>query len=145
MFWNPDIPFFPPTVSKVPFVKWQRGYRFVSVTYYMQPAPTNLSNITGALLHFKFLSDFHDRARQEAARGEHFGGAREYKLYIRKLDLDASLKLHFPGSVRYQNSEQLISCGLSRTSDEFERFVRQEVGIPDRIITWATTANSSSS
>ncbi len=126
-FWDSKTPFFPPTVSKVPLVKWRSGYRYISGIHYMQPSPTTLSGVTGALLHFKFLSDFHDRAEREAARGEHFDGAREYKLYLQKLEHDKSLKLHFPGSVRYQNSEQLVGYALSRTSPEFENFVRAGV------------------
>lgn len=124
VFWNPDTPFFPPTVSKVPLVKWRSGYRYVSSTHYMQPAPARLSNVTGALLHFKFLSDFHHRATREAARGEHFESAREYKMYLQKLQRDAALTLHYGDSRRYENSDQLVRCGLTRTSEEFERFVR---------------------
>jgi hypothetical protein len=123
-FWGRLTPFFPPTVSKVPFVKWRKGYRYVNVTHYMRPAPAKLSDVTGALLHFKFLSDFHDRAKREAGRGEHFDGAREYKLYLQGLARDPSLTLHFPGSVRYQDSGQLVARALARTSADFESFVR---------------------
>jgi hypothetical protein len=125
VFWRPDTPFFPPTVSKVPLVKWRRGYRYVSSTHYMRPGPAKLPNVTGALLHFKFLSDFHERAMREAARGEHFDGAREYKMYLQCLEHDAALTLHYENSQRYQGSEQLVRCGLMRTSDNFERFVRE--------------------
>ncbi len=33
-----------------------------SNTHFMHPAPAHLAGVTGALLHFKFLSDFHHRA-----------------------------------------------------------------------------------
>jgi len=121
-FWTPTTPFFSPTVSKVPLVKWQRGYRYVSSTHYMRPAPARLSGVTGALLHFKFLSDFHQRAESEAARGEHFAGAREYKLYLQALQKRPDLSLHFAGSIRYQECNQLVSLKLCRTREEFERF-----------------------
>ena len=121
-FWTPTTPFFPPTVSKVPLVKWQRGYRYVSSTHYMHPAPGRPSSVTGALLHFKFLSDFHQRAKSEAVRGEHFASAREYKLYLQALQNRPNLSLHFAGSVRYQECSQLVSLKLCRTLEEFERF-----------------------
>jgi glycosyltransferase involved in cell wall biosynthesis len=121
-FWQPDTPFVPPAVSKVPLVKWQRGYRYTSSTHNMFPAPRSLSGISAALLHFKFLSDFHDRAKREVARGEHFAGGREYNLYLKELEAEPELSLLFSGSVRYQNSEQLISLQLCRTSKDFEQF-----------------------
>ena len=123
MFWRSDTPFFPPTVSKVPLVKWRHGYRYVSSTHYMQPGPERLPNVTGALLHFKVLSDFHERAVREAARAEHFEGAREYKMYLQSLRQDGALSLYYKDSVRYESSAQLVRCGLMRTSDEFERYV----------------------
>jgi hypothetical protein len=121
-FWTPTTSFVPPTVSKVPLVKWRRGYRYPISTHQMCPAPAYLSGITGALLHFKFLSDFHQRAEIEATRGEHFAGAREYKVYLQALQKRPDLSLHFAGSVRYQECNQLVSLKLCRTLEEFERF-----------------------
>jgi glycosyltransferase involved in cell wall biosynthesis len=121
-FWRPDTPFVPPTVSKVPLVKWQRGYRYTSSTHNMFPAPRWLSGVSAALLHFKFLSDFHDRAKCEAARGEHFAGGREYRLYLKELEAEPELSLFFNGSIRYQNSQQLVSLQLCQISKDFEQF-----------------------
>jgi glycosyltransferase involved in cell wall biosynthesis len=101
----------PPTVSKVPLVKWKPGYRYISATHYMRGKPS-LSSLMGALLHFKFLPDFHARAMREAARGEHFDAAREYKMYAAKLAQDGLLSLHHAGSVRYRCSRQLAGFDL---------------------------------
>ena len=125
-FWTPATPFDSPTVSKVPLVKWKRGYRYLSSTHYMRPAPAHLSGVTGALLHFKFLCDFRQRAESEAARGEHFAGAREYKLYLQALQSRPNLSLRFAGSVRYQECNQLVSLKLCRTLEEFERFAKAQ-------------------
>ena len=87
---------------------------------------TSYSSIIDIHVHDRvFLSDFHDRALREAARGEHFAGAREYKMYLQKLQQDAALSLHYGGSLRYENSGQLVRCGLAHTSAGFERFVSE--------------------
>jgi hypothetical protein len=85
VFWDANTGFFSPTASKVPLVKWAPGCRYVSAQHYME-GPLSLSNLTGALLHFKFLHDFSGRAIEEAAREEHFELGRDYKLYKRKLE-----------------------------------------------------------
>ncbi|NBZ89421.1 glycosyltransferase family 2 protein [Stagnihabitans tardus] len=36
-----------------------------------------------AFLHFKYSSDFVDKANKEVLRGQHFGGALEYRLYLK--------------------------------------------------------------
>jgi hypothetical protein len=100
-----------PTVSKIPLVRWQPTYRYVSSTHYMDATPS-LCTMMGALLHFKFLSDFRLRAADEAARSEHFAAAREYKRYVAKLAQDASSKLHHAGSIRYEGTRQLLDLDI---------------------------------
>jgi len=126
-FWDRDVPFFPPTLSKVPLVKWQRGYRYIACTHYMKPSPNNLSEITGALLHFKFLAGFRQRVELEVAREEHFAQAREYKNYLKKMEQNPSLSLMFPESVRYENSEQLVKLRHLQTSWDWESFVQLQM------------------
>jgi len=53
----------PPQISKVPLVRWRADTRYLASTHHMTPTP--LAQITGALLHFKFLSDFAVRAEVE--------------------------------------------------------------------------------
>lgn len=110
-FWDGERGGAQPTVSKVPLVRWQPGYRYTSSTHYMNAAPS-LCNMMGALLHFKFLADFRPRADDEAARGEHFAAAREYKRYAARLAQDASATLHHAGSIRYEGPRQLRDLDL---------------------------------
>ena len=100
----------PPTISKVPLVKWQKGMRFLNCTHALTPVA--LAQMTGALLHFKFLDDFYDRVRIEAGRGEHFAGGLEYKIYAELLARDPALNLRDAGSVRLESSRQLVELGL---------------------------------
>jgi glycosyltransferase involved in cell wall biosynthesis len=127
VFWSPDTKFASPSMSKVPLVRWRPGYRYVSAQHFMR-ADAALSEVTGALLHFKFLYDFHERARREVERGEHFDGAREYKLYLQKLDQCDGLTLYYDNSTRYENSDQLIKCKLMQCSPGYESFRRDNLG-----------------
>ena len=114
----------PPTVSKVPLIKWQKGFRYTVGTHGFMP-PLRMSDVQAALLHFKFLGDFPARARVEAARGEHFDGAREYKAYSDLLRQDRAIMLKNEKSARYEGGQQLVSLGLMRTSDEYENYCRR--------------------
>jgi hypothetical protein len=98
-----------PFLTKIPFIRWLPGTRYVDPH---ATTPIRLSEITGVLLHFKFLEDFFARVNIEAIRKEHWDGASEYARYLAKLKANPSLSFHYPGSVEYEGSEQLIRLGL---------------------------------
>jgi glycosyltransferase involved in cell wall biosynthesis len=109
-----------PTLPKIPFVRWLPGTRYENNH---ATTPIKLSNVTGVLLHFKFLPDFQVRVANEVKRKEHWNGAREYARYWSKLKNNPLLTFHYPGSVEYEGSEQLISLGLLR-EDQAWRQIR---------------------
>lgn len=114
----------PPTVSKVPFLKWTKGVtRFLLNQHCL--TPVKLADMTGALLHFKFFSDFHHRAEAEAARGEHFAGGREYRVYHEILARNPALTLMGDGSRCFENSDQLVRYRLMRAPEGYRRFVAE--------------------
>ena len=113
-----------PLLSKVPLVKWRAGMRFTDVAHALEPA-VPLSRVLGALLHFKFLDDFHERARIEVERGEHYDNASEYRTYLDALDANPSVTLRTPESVRYQSSAQLVALHLMHSAPAYDRFVAE--------------------
>jgi hypothetical protein len=103
-----------PVLRKVPLVKWRKDTEYLASTH--QVTPHNLSDVTGALLHFKFLKDFHAYAEREVARGERNPG--EYEDYL-KLSPDAFwAQLHGEQTVQYTGSVQLMELGLIHGSKE---------------------------
>lgn len=102
----------PPNLTKVPLVKWQRGYRYLASTHKISRVA--LSGGRAVLLHFKFLGEFRKKAELEARRAEYFDGAREYRTYWSVMDQEPSLTLWYPGSVSLQDSAQLRELGLIR-------------------------------
>lgn len=123
VFWDQRGKFAPPSVNKVPLVKWRKGYRYALSTHFMKPAPARVAQVSGALLHFKFLSDFHHRAQREAARQEHYDGAREYKKYMEKIAEDPSLSLFYEGSQTYRKSTDLVQEGLIHNTPDWSFFL----------------------
>jgi glycosyltransferase involved in cell wall biosynthesis len=108
-----------PILTKAPLVRWEPQSRYLDVNHYVTPKVT--APETGVLLHFKFLQDFHDKAVHEAARGEYFDGASEYRRYCEKLKTDEALSFMYEGSTRIKDSSQLIQLGLMHDTDAWAR------------------------
>jgi len=103
---------------KIPFVRWLPGTRYVNNH---ATTPIRLSDVTGVLLHFKFLSDFYIRSAKEMARKAHWDGASEYARYWAKLKKNPLLSFHHAGSVEYKDSEQLIRLGLLKEDEAWKK------------------------
>ncbi|WP_375260750.1 glycosyltransferase family 2 protein [Palleronia sp.] len=112
-----DKPKRAPALNKVPLVRWQRGTVFASSTHNVLPRGLNLvfddvggEKACGVLLHAKFLNTLTARSREEVARAEHYGGAREYRAYADGLEDGSGLWCNW--SERYINWRQLEILGL---------------------------------
>jgi len=112
-----DQPKAAPALNKVPLVKWDRGYTYVSSTHMLLPRGLNLvydtlggEKASGCLLHAKFLATLGDKAAEELARGEHYAGGREYAAYAATLEDRTDLWNKW--SERFINWRQLEIMGL---------------------------------
>lgn len=113
----PDEPERAPALNKIPLVKWQKHYTYVSSTHMLLPRGLNLvydewggEKASGALLHTKFLSTFTDKAREELERKEHYANSHEYKAYAAGIDKNPDLWCKW--SERYINWRQLEILGI---------------------------------
>lgn len=77
-----------PTLNKIPFVKWRRGYVYNSSTHNMLPRRLNEiyddqggERTSGVLLHTKFLPTIGAKSAEEKVRGEHFENSSLYQNY----------------------------------------------------------------
>lgn len=122
-FIKGDRPHYAPALIKMPLVKWATGIERLSNHVILAPPDTKVSFITGAIMHFKFFADFHDKAKAEVARGVHFGGSLEYKRYLAHTRKNPNMKLHYQGSKKYANSGSLVAAGLIQSSASFESYV----------------------
>jgi len=115
VFSLPGRPFYG-LLAKTPLMRWgsETLYPNAHLAY---PYEQNFLADRGCLLHFKFLSDFHDRAVAAVSHGEHWLGSKEYRHYLEVLKLRPNLSLAFEGSLRYRGPESLVAAGLMPAMD----------------------------
>lgn len=109
----------PPDITKIPLVRGAAGRHWVSNH---RTTPLTLSPVTGALLHFKLLSTFAEKAAVEARRGEHWGGGTEYARYAALLTERADVRFAYADSRRYRTPHDLVREGIMRSSQAFDAF-----------------------
>jgi Glycosyl transferase family 2 len=120
LFWEGrDLDYPSPFLKKIPLINWRKGFRLEASTHVLRNA--RLARTTGALLHFKFLQDFGERASEEAMRKEHFADARQYVAYDDLLSSNRSLSAYYPGSVRFEASTQLVDLGLMYMAADYPK------------------------
>ena len=112
-----DQPEKAPALNKIPLVKWDRRYAYVSSTHALLPRGLNQvydewggEKASGILLHTKFLDTFTAKAEEELARGQHYAGSAEYKAYAEQLNRQPELWCKW--SEKYINWRQLEILGL---------------------------------
>ena len=113
----PDEPESAPSLNKIPLVKWDRRFAYVSSTHMLLPRGLNLvydeaggEKTSGCLLHAKFLDAFVEKAAEEIERRQHFARGREYDAYYLKDSGDTGLWTEW--SEHYINWRQLELLGL---------------------------------
>ena len=114
----------PPVLTKVPLVRWNEQTRYLSPHWVSSKI---VAPVTGALLHFKFLADFPERAVHEAARGVYYDGAAEYRRYAQTLAGAPDFTLMYEGSTRFEGTAQLVRLGLMHDSRAWAD-ARMEIG-----------------
>lgn len=112
-----DDPRRAPTLSKIPLVKWNRRFVYVNSTHALLPRRLNEvydtqggEQISGVLLHTKFLPEVVGKAAEERHRGEHFANSDLYQDYYAGLVADPDLWCAH--STRYRGWRQVEALGL---------------------------------
>ncbi|WP_295048557.1 glycosyltransferase family 2 protein [uncultured Paracoccus sp.] len=115
-FFTQD-PLSSPALNKIPLVKWDARYAYVSSTHMLLPRGLNLvydedggELISGCLLHAKFLSSFAAKSAEELDRRQHYGDSQEYRAYHR--GLNHGVELWCSESREYRDWRQLEDLGL---------------------------------
>ncbi len=118
----PDAASHAPHLNKIPLIKWNRRFAYVSSTHAVLPKRLNQvfdpgnSQMTGVLLHSKFLPDIIEKSQEELERGEHFTYTDRYDDYYSGL-ID-NPDLWEESSVRYTGWKQLVSLGIMRDTTQ---------------------------
>jgi hypothetical protein len=115
-----------PTLTKIPLLRWREGAALIASTHRVAPMAMAAEQPSGVLLHFKFLQDFHARAREAVARNAHWDASREYRRYLARMEGDPDFRLDDGQSRHYQGPEQLVACGLMRDTPAWRQARRAE-------------------
>jgi hypothetical protein len=117
-----DDPKRAPTLNKLPLVKWNRRYACVNSTHSMLPRRLNFlydglqsSQLSGVLLHTKFIHTIADKSFEEQNRAEHFHNGALFGEYYEQLS--KSPDLWYPQATRYLGWQQLVELGLMSVGD----------------------------
>ena len=110
----------PPVLKKTPLVKWQKGFRYLASTHVIKDVVTGKES--GALLHFKLFSDFHEYAKKAVVEKNHWNDSAQYVIYLNGMRKNPDLTPYYEGSIRYENSKHLVSMGFIKTTRKFERY-----------------------
>jgi hypothetical protein len=112
-----DNPSKAPALNKIPLVKWDRRYVYISSTHSLLPRGLNQvydewggEKTSGALLHAKLINTLGDKAREEMQRNQHYRGSGEYKAYAKQLEEQPVFRCDW--SEHYINWRQLEILGL---------------------------------
>ncbi len=112
-----DEPRRAPTLNKIPLVRWHWRWAYLNSTHSLLPRHLNTvfstpehPQLSGALLHTKFLPSVVEKAKEEKTRREHFGNSALFDAYYDALA--ANPDLWCPDSTRYEGWEQLLRLGL---------------------------------
>lgn len=102
-------------LKKYPFFRWDRSLR--RPTIHTVKLHRHEPSASGALLHFKFLSDFAQKVDFALETNEFWNGSVQYRRYrdgLARSNLDV---LHYESSHEYKSPESLISAGLIGSID----------------------------
>jgi hypothetical protein len=106
-----------PALNKTPLIKWSRRYAYYLSTHVAYPKRLNHAHRkyhepTGALLHFKFVSGFHEKMDQAIKLKNHYNNSQEYQKYLDRIQDNENYTLYCSVSKRYKSTESLLEANL---------------------------------
>ena len=112
-----DDPARAPALNKIPLVRWDRHYAYVSSTHMLLPRGLNQiydewggEKASGCLLHAKFLDTFSKKSAEEVERRQHYANSQEYRAYNYQLKDNPDMWCKW--SEKFINWRQLEILGL---------------------------------
>jgi hypothetical protein len=123
--YGDDRPHGAPTLVKTNLIKWHHGCERYDNHYVKKTPELSLAPITGALLHFKFFSEFFEKASRESESKQHFNGGQEYRRYLSYIKCHGDFSFFHRGSRRYENSLSLLNQGLLFSTKSYDDFVNR--------------------
>lgn len=100
--------------SKYPFFKYSPELFLRRGLHTIEGA--KIAEEQAAVLHFKYLQDFKEKAVREAKRGVYWNASAEYKAYAARFEQEGDFSLWHPGAKQFVGWRQLEELGLMKSS-----------------------------
>jgi hypothetical protein len=112
------------TMTKAPLIRMSSDFRYIECNHYTTHLP--VADVTGALLHYKFVGDIAGRLNEAIDRGVHFGGALAYRrLRSAAEERGWEASLLSDSSRTFEGARSLEAAGILQTSGAWESFATQ--------------------
>jgi len=118
------------SLQKSPLVRMSPDVRYIECNHHTTHLP--VADVSGALLHYKFVGDLRSRIEQAISRNEHFAGAISYRRLSSALGSGKSTRsLISLKSRRYEGSISLLRHGLIKGSGPWDSYRGENFGKGD--------------
>lgn len=97
---------------KYPLIYWDEDCRFGPSIHQPLPYQRNFASLMGALLHFKFFSNYENEIKEAARDGQYFDNAAAYSKMTDVIAEKGALQLQSDDSVKFTGSQQLLDLGF---------------------------------
>lgn len=122
-------PHYAPALIKVPLLKWQADYKRLTSHVMEKPENGSMAEVTGALLHFKFFSDFDEKAKNHIAKGQYYNGSQEYRRYLAYMLKNPDFSFLYKGSLKYADSNSVLGAGLIKSTKDYDRYASEKQAV----------------
>jgi hypothetical protein len=99
-------------LMKYPLIYWDKTCHFGSSPHRPLPFGRNFVGILGALLHFKFFTNYREKIAEAAEGKQHYNGSEHYQAMMREIESAGGLDFNGEMSARYEGPQQLVDLGF---------------------------------
>lgn len=86
----------------------------------------HIADFTGAILHYRFTSDFHERVVRAVREEAHGGGSSKYKKYLTVLDETPDIQIKQETSKELHSVNDLVDDGFLTVSEDYMVWVDEK-------------------
>lgn len=117
--------------TKHPLVRLDGETRFLPYDGHFSTG--RVADVTGVLLHYKFVGNLLAYAREAVRLKQYTRGSLHYRRFLRVLSENPDLSLHSENARRLERTSQLVEEGLLTVSEDFLRWLEAHAERPSAV------------
>ncbi|OWV96748.1 glycosyltransferase family 2 protein [Rhizobium sp. R693] len=102
---------------KYPVIYWDRKCFFGSSPHQPLPYERNFPSVWGAILHFKFFTNYKAKITEAAEGKQHYNSSEHYQKMMNVLHREGEIDFSYDQSIRYEGPQQLVERGFMTKID----------------------------